>query len=131
MRGVFKLSVSIYYTASRKQKLTQAEQEAINQLIERYSVDEEIEEYLKSGEGHNWTSFSNYDLKNSIEPDVIFEGSTELPDNSEYAMFDGVDHWASLLADIRNIIEGAEWHVHVDDHILVWDEESSECDLTK
>ncbi|WP_102272797.1 hypothetical protein [Cytobacillus massiliigabonensis] len=124
------MSSSIYYTATRKQKLTQAEQDAINQLMERYSVDEEIEEYLKSGVGHNWTSFYIYDPKNLIDPDVIFEGSTELPDNSENAIFDGVDHWASLLADIRNGIEGAEWHVHVDDHDLVWDEEKLEYDLT-
>ncbi|MEK4520618.1 hypothetical protein MKX96_03050 [Psychrobacillus sp. FSL W7-1493] len=125
------MSVSIYYTAKRKQKLTHTEQEAINQLLEKYSVDEEIDEYLKTGEGHNWTSFTIYDSKNPTAYDVIFEGSTELPNNSEYAMFDGVDHWASLLADIRNVIDGAEWDVHVDDHNLVWDEESLEYDLTK
>lgn len=125
------MSVSIYYTAKRKQKLTEAEQEAINQLMERYSVDEEIEEYVKTGEGHNWTSFYVYDPKIPTAPDVIFEGATELPDNSEEAMFDAVDHWASLLTDIRNVIEGAEWHVHVDDHVLMWDEKNSEYDITK
>ncbi|MGD6843145.1 hypothetical protein ACQCVH_11575 [Bacillus infantis] len=125
------MSASIYYTAKRKQKLTQAEQDSIDQLLERYSVDDEIEEYLRTEEGHNWTSFYIYDPESPSEPDVIFEGSTELPDNSEDAMFDGVDHWASLLADIRNVLEGAEWHVHVDDHILIWDEKNLEYDLTK
>lgn len=125
------MSVSIYYTAKRKEVLTQAEKEEISQLVERYSVDEEIEEYLKTGDGHNWASFSIYDPNNPTEPEVIFEGSTELPDNSESAMFDGVDHWASLLSDIRNVIKGAEWHVHVDDHVLVWDEEELEYDITK
>ena len=125
------MSASIYYTAKRKQKLTQSEQESINKLIERYSVDQEIEEYLNTGEGHNWTSFDVYDPETLTEPDVIFEGSTELPNNSSDAMFDGVDHWASLLSDIRNVIEDAEWHVHVDDHVLVWDQEKLEYDLTK
>lgn len=40
MRG-YKMSVSIYYTAKRKQKLTNAEQEIINKLIVEYSVDQE------------------------------------------------------------------------------------------
>ncbi|GKV56649.1 hypothetical protein NCCP2222_25960 [Sporosarcina sp. NCCP-2222] len=125
------MSVSIYYTARRTQKITQAEQEAINQLLVRYSVDEEMDEYVNGGEGHNWASFSIYDPKNPTEPDVIFEGSTELPNNSEDAIFDGVDHWASLLADIRNVLKGAEWHVHIDDHDLVWDEEKFDYDLYK
>lgn len=112
--------ISIYYTAKRKQKLTHTEQEAINHLLEKYSVDEEIDEYLKTGEGHNWTSFSIYDPKNPTASDVIFEGATELPNNSEYAMFDGADHWAWLLEDIRNVIDGAEW-----------DEENLEYDITK
>lgn len=125
------MSVSIYYTAKRNQKLTKTEQEGINKFIERYSVDEEIEEYLKTGKGHNWTSFDIYERENPAEADVIFEGSTQLPGNSADAMFDGVDHWASLLADIRNVIEGASWHVHVDDHVLVWNEENLEYDLSK
>ena len=68
------MSVSIYYTAKRKQKLTHTEQEAINQLLEKYSVDEEMDGYLKTGEDHNWTSFSIYDPKNQTASDVIFEG---------------------------------------------------------
>lgn len=125
------MSVSIFYTARRQQKLTHAEQAAINQLIEKYSVDEEIAEYLKTGKGHNWASFSIYDLETQTVSDVILEGSTELPDNSKYAMFDGLEHWASLLTDIRNVLEDAVWHVHVDDHDLVWDGENLEYDITK
>jgi len=94
-------------------------------------VDEEIEEYLKTGKGHNWVSFSIYDLETQTVSDVIFEGSTELPVNSKYAIFDGLEHWASLLTGIRNVLEDAEWHVHVDDHDLVWDEENLEYDITK
>jgi hypothetical protein len=82
MEGASKMSTSIYYTAKRKQKLTPAEQDSIDQLLERYSVDDEIEEYLRTGEGYNWTSFYIYDSESPSEPDVIFEGSTGLPDNS-------------------------------------------------
>ncbi|MBU8881371.1 hypothetical protein BGM26_20845 [Bacillus sp. FJAT-29790] len=125
------MGVSIYYTAKRKYNLSKAELEIINKLIERYSVNEEIEEYLKTGEGHNWASFDVYDTEKPTEADVIFEGSTQLPDNSADAMFDGVDHWTSLLADIRNVIEDAEWYVNVDDHVFVWNQEKLEYDLTK
>lgn len=125
------MSVSIYYTATRKQKLTSPEQALITQLIENYSVDKEIEEYLNTGQGYNWTSFYVYDSKSPTEPDVIFEGSTQLPSNSAEAMFDGVTHWASLLSNIRNVVKGADWHVHVDDHDLTWDEKALEYDITK
>lgn len=130
MRGL-KMSVSIYYTATRKQKLTKEEQEAINQFIIDYSVDEEIEKYINTGEGYNWTSFYVYDNEDPTEADVIFEGATQLPDNSEDAMWEGIQHWSALLSQIRSVVPGAKWHVHVDDHELVWDEEHLEYDLSK
>jgi hypothetical protein len=125
------MSVSIYYTAQRKQKFTDDEQEAINKLIADYSVDEEIEKYIRTGKGYNWTSFYVYDSENPTEENVIFEGSTQLPDNSEEAMWEGVQHWSSLLSQIRCVISDAEWHVHIDDHVLLWDDEYLEYDLSK
>ncbi|MFP7174495.1 hypothetical protein [Priestia filamentosa] len=125
------MSVSIYYTAQRKQKLTDDEQAAIHKLILDYSVDQEIEKYVQTGEGYNWTSFDVYNPEISTEENVIFEGSTQLPDNSEEAMWEGVQHWSSLLSQIRCVISDAEWHVHIDDHVLFWDEEYLEYDLSK
>ncbi|PGZ95425.1 hypothetical protein COE51_20355 [Bacillus pseudomycoides] len=125
------MSVSIYYSANRKQKLTSTEQEAIDKLILEYSVDKEIEKYNNTGEGYNWEDFTVYNQENQVEDDIIFEGSTRLPDNSDDAIWEGVQHWTALLSQIRCVILGAEWHVHVDDHVLVWDEEYLEYDLSK
>lgn len=44
---------------------------------------------------------------------VIFEGATKLPDNSENAVWDGLQHWCSLLSEIRRIIPDADWQVNV------------------
>ena len=125
------MSVSIYYTAQRKQKLTDDEQEVIHKLILDYSVDQKVEKYISTGEGYNWTSFYVYDPENPTEENVIFEGSTQLPDISEEAMWEGVQHWSALLSQIRCVIWDAEWHVHIDDHVLLWDEEYLEYDLSK
>lgn len=131
MKGDDKMSVSIYYTASRKQKLTTTEQEAIDKIISEYSVYREIEKYNNTGEGYNWEGFTVYNQEKQMEDDIIFEGSTRLPDNSDDAIWEGVQHWTALLSQIRCFILDAEWHVHVDDHVLVWDEEYLEYDLSK
>ncbi|WP_369903281.1 hypothetical protein [Bacillus manliponensis] len=44
---------------------------------------------------------------------------------------EGVQHWTALLSKIRCVILGAQWHVHVDDHVLEWDENYLEYDLSK
>lgn len=124
------MSTSIYYTARREQPLTKEEQQTIDSLIKEYSVENEISEYLESGKGFNRESFCVYD-PNTSESDIIFEGSTRLPDNSKEAIWQGVHHWSLLLSGIRCAIPDAKWHVHVDDHELVWDENYSEYDLSK
>jgi hypothetical protein len=125
------MSTSIYYIARRGQPLTEEEQQAIDNLIKEYSVEKEISEYLESGKGFNWESFCVYDPENPTESDIIFEGSTKLPDNSKEAMWEGVQHWSLLLSAIRCALPDAKWHVHVDDHDLTWDEQYSEYDLSK
>ncbi len=125
------MSICIYYTAKRDHTLTKEEKQKIENLIEEYSVEKEIAEYLKSGKGFNWESFCLYKLENQNKSDVILEGSTRLPDNSKEAIWEGVQHWSLLLSAIRCVIPDAKWHVHVDDHELVWDEKYLEYDLSK
>lgn len=119
------MGISIYYAARREKPLTDTEQKEIDRLIAEYSVDKEIEDY------NNWETFCVYDKEDPSECNIIFEGATRLPDNSKEALWEGVQHWSLLLAAIRNRIQNAEWHVHVDDHELVWDEKYSEYDLSK
>ena len=81
-----------------------------------------IENYLQTGDGYNWESFCIYDPNDPTEPDVVFEGATKLPDNSEDAVWGGLQHWCAALTEIRRIIPDADWDVHVDDHEIQWDE---------
>jgi hypothetical protein len=122
------MSISIYYTANRKQPLSDAERVAIGAAVEHYSVDNDIEEYLQTGLGFNWESFCIYKPDHFSEPQTIFEGATKLPDNSEDAIWTGLQHWCHLLTVIRNELNGAVWRVHVDDHEIVWDEAISAYD---
>ena len=57
---------------------------------------------------------------------MIFEGATKLPDNSENAIWVGVQHWCSLLTAIRRILHNADWDVRVDDREIQWDDEVEE-----
>ena len=71
------MSISIYYTAFRDTPLTPEEGDQIKAIEERYSVDDRIEEYLQTGVGENWESFTVYSTDDLTEPGVIFEGAAE------------------------------------------------------
>ena len=119
------MSVSITYQAQRPDKLTANEQSEIETLISSMSVDDKIEAYLAGatpdgqGGGLNWESFTVYEPE--AESSVVFEGSTKLPDNTDDALWIGVQHWCELLTQIRRVINDAQWHVAVHDHPITWD----------
>jgi hypothetical protein len=125
------MSISIYYTATRSASLSADERAVIDALIEEFSVDDEIQEYLNTRQGLNWESFCVYDPNDPTEAGVIFEGATKLPDNSDVAIWRGLEHWSRLLSRIRRAVPGARWHVHVDDNDLVWDDSAAEYDLSQ
>ncbi len=121
------MSVSIYYTAKRSSPLTDPEEAAIHALVSKYSVDAQVEEYVRTGEGTNWESFRIYAPAGRRDLGVVFEGATKLPDDTWL----GVQHWSRLLSEIRRVLRDAQWHVHVDDHDLVWDAASEAYALNR
>ena len=122
------MSISIYYTAVRAHPLNENEAAQISTIVEQYSVDDQIEAREQSGEGPNWESFCIYDPADPSEPNNIFEGATKLPDNSEEAVWVGVQHWCQALSAIRNVLADAKWEVRIDDHIIPWDDASQGFD---
>ncbi|NBV22060.1 MAG: hypothetical protein EBS05_09095 [Proteobacteria bacterium] len=120
------MSVSIYYEAKRKQPLTASERAAIEAITQRFSVDDQIESYIRSGQGLNWESFCLYDEPTA--PDIIFEGATKLPDNTQDAMWMGVQHWCAALSEMRRAVPDAAWRVAVDDHKMTWDASTQNYD---
>lgn len=117
------MSIAIYYAAYRSHPITSEERAAIDVIVRRYSVDAENRAYVASGKGLNWESFHVYDPVAPSEPRVIFEGATRLPDNTENTLWTGIQHWCRTLSEIRQVLPGTTWHIHVDDHDIAWDDE--------
>ena len=122
------MSISIYYTARRQQPLSHHEQAAIERHSAAYWIRDQVERYARNREGHNGMNFCIYDRNDRTEPGIIFEGATQLPDNSQDALWELVQHWCKLLSEVRRAVSGAEWHVHVDDHDIAWDDKAQEYD---
>jgi len=126
------MSISIYYTAGRAQKLTERERDAMIAVTRKYSASdqiEEIEECLRSHGGMNWEK-GLYFYDDDLSPDSILEGSTKLPDITEEAIWLSLQHWCKALSELRRAIPDADWRVHVDDHDIEWDADRQEYDPT-
>ena len=122
------MSMSIYYTAKRETPLTSSERAKIEQLCDAFAVESEIKAYLRTGQGPNWESFCVYESAKGENPNVIFEGATGLPTNSQDHLWEGVQHWCGLLTEIRRTLPDAEWDVRVEDHEIHWDETNEAYD---
>jgi hypothetical protein len=122
------VSTSIYYEARRSRPLDPSEQEAIARIEKAYAVEAQIERYASTGEGPNWESFCVYDPADPTGPDVVFEGATKLPDNSDDHTVTGVTHWCRALSEIRLVLADADWWVHIDDADVPWNEELQQWD---
>ena len=123
------MSVSIYYEAKRATTLSPAERVKVSELVEKFSVDKDIENYMETGKGLNWESFGFYD--EPYEAGVILKGSTSLPDNSPTAVWSGIQRWCLALSEIRRAVRNATWEAQVEDHQLWWDETKQMYDPAK
>lgn len=123
------MSISIYYEATRDIPLSFSEQSLLSDIVKSYSVDSDIEQYLSTGSGLNWESFSFYEKPEGKS--VILQGSTKLPNNTEDATWVGVEHWCKLLSQLRRQLPNARWTVRVEDHEMYWDSVSNEYDPAK
>ena len=121
-------SISIYYKATRATPLSNSEKKTVDALVAKYSMDGEIEKYLRTGKGLNWESFS---FVPSNEPEVVLYGATKLPNNTKEASWLGVQHWCKLLSEIRRAIPNATWNVRVENHEMQWDSNAMSYDPSK
>lgn len=107
------MGISIYYSADRDRPLSKQETAEVQQIVERYQADFNF----RGGE-----DFCVYEY-DEAEPRRIFEGATGLPMGEPENTFEACLHWASCLTEIRRMILDADWHVHMDDYDLTWDED--------
>jgi hypothetical protein len=119
------MGVSIYYTASRPQPLTPVERRAVDAIIARYPVEALIAELEIAEDDYSGEGFCVYD--EDTEPGVVFEGATKLPYTDD-AFSAALEYWCALLSQVRRLIKGATWNVHVDDYDVPWDEEVQRFD---
>lgn len=127
------MPISIYYQAQRKSPLSQAEVERVGAIAEKYSVDSKIEELLRTGVGLNWESFdfrTNVSLGGLFKKGVVFEGATKIPDNTENATWEGVQHWCACLSELRCALPECVWRVTVEDHVIQWRASTNSYDPT-
>lgn len=108
------MSVSIYYTCTRETKLSSTEQQEVTTMIDQFNADFKHQDIAES--------FYVYDYDED-EPTEIFTGSTKLPitDNFEDTI-DTLYYWLDCLTNIRRSIAGGDWHVHMDEVDVEWDE---------
>jgi hypothetical protein len=117
------VGVSIYYTASRPQPLTSIERAAIDAVVARYPVEELLAECGVAEDEYNGEAFCVYPTDDDTEPGVVFDGATKLPLGTEDAFWAAIQYWCQLLSEVRRVVPGATWRVHVDDHDIAWVEE--------
>lgn len=106
------MSVSVYYSARRAEPLTGAESAAIERVVaartETFPYDDEESLYL-------------YGPGDGDEDDEIVAGSTKLPGDPG-RWLPVTAHVLDSVSELRRAVGGAEWHVHLDDVDVPWDE---------
>ncbi|MGW2178102.1 hypothetical protein ACWCXX_08465 [Streptomyces sp. NPDC001732] len=106
------MSVSIYYSARRATPLTEIESAAVERLVtaraESFPYDDEESLYL-------------YDLDDVDRDDELLTGSTKLPADPD-RWLPVTAHVLDSVTELRRAVQGAEWHVHMDDSDIPWDE---------
>lgn len=113
------MSVSLYYTAKRKQPITLQEQNKCNEIADRYDQQYPF--------GELYEGFCIYDLEKDrigYEDDVILEGATKLPPDVDWELYmEIMDWWLECLEEMVDVLTGAEWDVNLDDMDFEWSEE--------
>ncbi|WP_134662139.1 MULTISPECIES: hypothetical protein [Amycolatopsis] len=103
------MSTSLYYTASRATALTASETAAVERVVttRQSSFPYPDEESLF--------------LYSEVEPDAIVAGSTKMPLDLDRVM-PILEHVLGSVTELRRTLPDAQWHVHLDDFDIPWDE---------
>jgi hypothetical protein len=122
------MGVSIYYRCYRSYALSVEERKSISEIVERYSVKKQIEEYFITGKGWNGEDFCFYS-EPLDSPEAILEGATGLPISTVAICCTAIEHWCNLLSEIRRFLPDSSWEVHVDDYEIPWNKDLHQFDI--
>ncbi|MFF2510240.1 hypothetical protein [Streptomyces sp. NPDC058086] len=107
------MSISLYYRASRAVPLTEAETAAVERIAAAR---------MSSFPYQDEEDLCLYDRGDWSEPDEIVAGSTKLP-LIESRVLPVIGHVLDSVTELRRALPGAEWHVHIEDVEIPWDED--------
>ncbi|WP_424861652.1 hypothetical protein [Streptomyces sp. MMS24-I29] len=105
------MSVSVYYSARRSESLTGPETAAVERVVAArtasFPYDDEEDLHL-------------YDLGGDEDGEIL-AGSTKLPSDPD-RWLPVLTHVLDSVTELRRAVGRAEWHVHMDDVDVPWDE---------
>ncbi|MFF6872610.1 hypothetical protein [Streptomyces sp. NPDC012450] len=105
------MSVSLYYNAHRATPLTEAESASVARVaaahLTSFPYDDEESLYLYDG--------------STGGPGEILAGSTKMPMDPG-RLLPVIAHVLDSVTELRRALPDAEWHVHLDDGDVPWDE---------
>ncbi|MFJ2497122.1 hypothetical protein [Streptomyces sp. NPDC087539] len=114
------MSVSVYYSARRAQPLTGTESTTVEHVLttraQSFPYADEEGLYLYDGDedaGEGTGGNGNAE---------ILAGSTKLPSDPD-RWIPATAHVLDSVTALRRAVGGAQWHVHLDDVDVPWDEE--------
>lgn len=111
------MSVSLYYSLERDTRLTPDEQQRVAAVLARHDLDR-FADPLMGGE-----PFSFWDRPSE---GTALEGSVRVPvdlERPEETAEAALAEWGRLLGELRQVLDGGTWRVHLEDVAMVWVEE--------
>ncbi|MFB6890504.1 hypothetical protein ACFCX4_14440 [Kitasatospora sp. NPDC056327] len=106
------MSVSLYYTAHRATAPTRAESAAVERVVAAHTA---------SFPYQDEESLFLYE-HDEDDPEQILAGSTKLPSDPG-RLLPVMTRVLDSVTSLRRALPGADWHVHLDDLDVPWDEE--------
>jgi hypothetical protein len=119
------MSRTLRYRATRYHPLSMEERRVIHANLRKFSVDEEIEKFRRTGRG--WSG-GPYAFQTGVWGDVrshgdtVLEGSTALPDSDEEDTLKALRHICLALTELRRTVPSLKLKVYLDETEIEWDE---------
>ncbi|MFI8230663.1 hypothetical protein ACIGDI_17665 [Streptomyces sp. NPDC085900] len=107
------MSVSLYYRARRALPLTEAESAEVERVVAAH---------LAAFPYDDQECLTLY-ARNADEPDELLAGSTKMPLDPG-RLLPVVASVLDALTELRRALPDGEWHVHMDDLDVPWDEDA-------
>lgn len=111
------MGVSLYYSLERDAPLSSQERARVEQVLARHDLDRFADPLTGGG------PFGFFDAPSD---GTALEGSASVPvdlGQPEQTAEAALAEWGRLLGEVRQVVDGGTWRVHLEDTAMVWVEE--------